>query len=141
MITASHNPKEYNGYKVYWSDGGQIVYPHDINIINEVNKLDDISNIKRKNKSLIKLIDESIDIPYLDDLSKLSLFSNENSKLKILYTPIHGTGIKIVPQAIKSFGFKNVAKHLPRGGMITILPQIPNGTYKSKSITAVAKVL
>tara|TARA_Y200000002_G_scaffold381334_1_gene395077 strand:+ start:2861 stop:4558 length:1698 start_codon:yes stop_codon:yes gene_type:complete len=108
MITASHNPKEYNGYKVYWSDGGQIVYPHDINIINEVNKLDDISNIKRKNKSLIKLIDESIDKPYLDDLSKLSLFSNENSKLKILYTPIHGTGIKIVPQAIKSFGFKNV---------------------------------
>ena len=109
MITASHNPKEYNGYKVYWSDGGQIVNPHDINIINEVNKLDDISNIKRKDKSLIKLIDETIDKSYIDEVSKLSLFSNENSKLKILYTPIHGTGIKMVPKAIKSFGFNNVS--------------------------------
>ncbi len=109
MITASHNPKEYNGYKVYWSDGGQIVNPHDINIINEVNKLDDISDIKRKDKSLIKLIDETIDKSYIHEVSKLSLFSNENSKLKILYTPIHGTGIKMVPKAIKSFGFNNVS--------------------------------
>ena len=109
MITASHNPKEYNGYKVYWSDGGQIVYPHDSNIINEVNKLDDISDIRNDDKSLIELVDDIVDKPYLKEVSKLSLFSNENSKLKILYTPIHGTGLKMVPMAIKSFGFKNVS--------------------------------
>ena len=76
MITASHNPKEYNGYKVYWSDGGQIVYPHDSNIINEVNKLDDISDIRSNDKSLIKLVDDIVDKPYLKEVSKLSLFSN-----------------------------------------------------------------
>jgi len=109
MITASHNPKEYNGYKVYWSDGGQIVNPHDLNIINEVNQLNDISDIKSNDKNSIQLIDDIIDKSYLKEVSKLSLFPNENSKLKILYTPIHGTGIKMVPEAMKEFGFKNVS--------------------------------
>ena len=109
MITASHNPKEYNGYKVYWSDGGQIVNPHDLNIINEVNQLDNISDIKNNDKSLINFIDDIVDKPYLDEVSKLSLYCNEGSKLKILYTPIHGTGIKMVPMAMKRFGFKKIS--------------------------------
>ncbi|MEA3505259.1 MAG: phospho-sugar mutase [Bacteroidota bacterium] len=111
MITASHNPKEYNGYKVYWNDGGQIVNPHDINIIEEVKKttVNDV-NFNSK-KELISLIGKEIDDAYLEKLKSLSLSPDiieKQKDLKIVYTPIHGTGVKTVPDALKKFGFTSI---------------------------------
>ncbi|MEO9873061.1 phospho-sugar mutase [Ekhidna sp.] len=112
VITASHNPKEYNGYKAYWSDGGQIVSPHDKNIISEVNKIDSIENINfNGNKELIQLIGEDIDQAYLDMVKNLSLSPDSiqnNSDLKIVYSSIHGTGITLIPRALHELGFKNI---------------------------------
>ena len=109
VITASHNPKEYNGYKVYWEDGGQITYPHDNKIIYEVNKLNNIGDINTdKNQDLIEIISKKIDRSYLNKIKNLSMLNNKESKLKIVYTPLHGTGITQVPNALKIFGFKNV---------------------------------
>ena len=108
VITASHNPKEYNGYKVYWEDGGQITYPHDNKIIYEVNKLNNIDDINTdKNQDLIKIISKEIDRSYLNKIKNLSMINNKESNLKIVYTPLHGTGITQVPNALKVFGFKN----------------------------------
>ena len=108
VITASHNPKEYNGYKVYWEDGGQITYPHDNKIIYEVNKLNNIGDINTdKNQDLIKIISKEIDRSYLNKIKNLSMINNKESNLKIVYTPLHGTGITQVPNALKIFGFKN----------------------------------
>jgi len=112
VVTASHNPKEYNGYKVYWEDGGQIINPHDKNIINEVRKIENINEIKFDNDlKNVQLIGEEIDNKYLKELSKLSLNPKINKKqndLKIVYTPIHGTGVNLVPKALRLFGFKNI---------------------------------
>ena len=109
VITASHNPKEYNGYKVYWKDGGQITKPHDKLILNEINKLNDINDILvSKNKKNISLINEKIDKEYIKKIKSLSLFNNSNSNLKIIYTPIHGAGITQVPNALKAFGFSKI---------------------------------
>ena len=109
VITASHNPKEYNGYKVYWKDGGQITKPHDKLILNEINKLSDINDILvSKNKKNISLINEKIDKEYIKKIKSLSLFNNSNSNLKIIYTPIHGAGITQVPNALKEFGFSKI---------------------------------
>jgi len=109
VITASHNPKEYNGYKVYWKDGGQITKPHDKLILNEINKLNDINDILvSKNKKNISLINEKIDKEYIKKIKSLSLFNNSNSNLKIIYTPIHGAGITQVPNALKEFGFSKI---------------------------------
>ena len=109
VITASHNPKEYNGYKVYWKDGGQITKPHDKLILNEINKLSDINNINiSKNKENISLISEEIDKEYIKKIKSLSLYNNSNSNLKIIYTPIHGAGITQVPNALKAFGFSKI---------------------------------
>ena len=109
VITASHNPKEYNGYKVYWKDGGQIIYPHDQNIINEVNKIDNFSKINfNENKKLIYQIDEKMDKKYIKRIKKLSLQNNSKSDLKIIFSSLHGTGITQVPNALKAFGFKNI---------------------------------
>jgi phosphoglucomutase len=112
VITASHNPKEYNGYKAYWDDGGQIISPHDKAIIAEVEKIKSISEVKfAENKNLITHIGEAIDKKYVDKLKGLSLNPDiilENNDLKIVYTPIHGTGVKLVPMALKAYGFKNV---------------------------------
>ena len=109
VITASHNPKEYNGYKVYWKDGGQIIYPHDQNIINEVNKLDNFSKINfNENKKLIYQIDERMDKKYIKRIKELSLQNNSKSDLKIVFSSLHGTGITQVPNALKAFGFKNI---------------------------------
>ena len=109
VITASHNPKEYNGYKVYWEDGGQITYPHDNKIIYEVNKLNNIGDINTdKNQDLIEIISKKIDRSYLNKIKNLSMINNKESNLKIVYTPLHGTGITQVPNALKIFGFKNV---------------------------------
>ncbi|MFA5647653.1 MAG: phospho-sugar mutase [Bacteroidales bacterium] len=112
VITASHNPKEYNGYKVYWDDGAQIVPPHDENIIAEVNKISSVSEVKFEgNHNLIKVIGSEIDEIYLNTLSSLSLSPAENLKhqnIKIVYTPIHGTGVDLVPKALHKFGFASV---------------------------------
>jgi len=109
VITASHNPKEYNGYKVYWKDGGQIISPHDENIINEVNKLDNFSKINfNENKNLIYQIDKEMDKKYIERIKELSLQNNSLSDLKIIFSSLHGTGITQVPNALKAFGFKNI---------------------------------
>lgn len=111
MLTASHNPKEYNGYKAYWKDGGQLITPHDVNVIKEVNALD-IDNVKfEANEALIKKIDKEIDQPYLAKLVELSIRPQtvaEQKDLKIVYSPIHGTGITAVPQVLEKWGFTNV---------------------------------
>ena len=109
VITASHNPKEYNGYKVYWKDGGQITFPHDQNIVNEVNKLDNFSKINfDEKKGLICQIDKEMDNKYIKRIKKLSLQNNSLSDLKIIFTSLHGTGITQVPNVLKAFGFKNI---------------------------------
>ena len=112
VITASHNPKEYNGYKAYWSDGAQVIAPHDHNIINEVNKIKSVDEIKFEgNKELIQIIGEDVDSVYLDKISKLTLSPESikrNKDMKIVYTPIHGTGITVIPRALKMYGFENI---------------------------------
>ncbi|MDR1983304.1 MAG: phospho-sugar mutase [Prevotellaceae bacterium] len=112
VITASHNPKEYNGYKVYWSDGGQIVSPHDKNIIAEVNKIADTDEVKfSENGENIIIIGDEIDDIYLDKLCSLSLspeIIKKHSDIKIVYTPLHGTGVKLVPKILQRMGFTNI---------------------------------
>lgn len=112
MITASHNPKEYNGYKAYWCDGGQVVEPNDKNIIKEVDKISSISQVKWDgNKENIIMLGEEMDNKYLSYVKSLSLSPESvkrHSDLKIVYTPIHGTGVKIMPEALKAYGFNNV---------------------------------
>ncbi|MDR2651145.1 MAG: phospho-sugar mutase [Prevotellaceae bacterium] len=112
VITASHNPKEYNGYKVYWADGGQIVTPHDKNIIAEVNGIVDIDEVDfRENPNKIIIIGDEIDNIYLDKLHSLSLSPEiicKHKDIKIVYTPLHGTGVKLVPQFLRRLGFTNL---------------------------------
>jgi phosphoglucomutase len=111
VVTASHNPKEYNGYKVYWEDGGQIVAPHDKNIIAEVQKITDISMVKRKrNAKLIEMLDDSFDEIYLEKVMSLSLspkLIKKHKSLSFVYTPIHGTGGQVMPKLFAKAGFKN----------------------------------
>ena len=112
ILTASHNPKEYNGYKAYWNDGAQIIAPHDVNIISEVERVT-VDDIKfNGNKALIQIIGEDIDKIYLDKV-KTILLSPESIKrhndLKIVYTQIHGTGIKLIPRCLQEIGFTNVS--------------------------------
>lgn len=110
VITASHNPKEYNGYKVYWDDGAQLVTPHDKNVIDEVQKINDISDVKFDgNDELIEIIGDEIDIEFLKEVKK-QLLSDElenKDKIKIVFTPLHGTGAVMVPRALKENGYKN----------------------------------
>ncbi len=112
VITASHNPKEYNGYKAYWDDGGQLISPHDKNVIAEVNKINSIDEVKFEgNKALIETIGKEIDDIYLKKIKALSLSPEviqRQKDLKIVYTPLHGTGITLVPQSLKNFGFNQV---------------------------------
>jgi len=112
VITASHNPKEYNGYKVYWEDGGQIIQPHDKNIIDEVKSISSIDEVLFDGKQGdIEIIGEKIDNIYLEKIKSLSLSPEvikRNNDLKIVYTPIHGTGVKLVPMALREFGFRNI---------------------------------
>jgi phosphoglucomutase len=125
VITASHNPKEYNGYKAYWDDGGQVVPPHDENIIAEVEKIADISEVKFSgNENLISIIGSEVDDIYINKIKELSLSPElvaKHSDLKIVYTPIHGTGVKMVPLALKKFGFTNIL-HVPE-------QDIPDGNF------------
>ena len=112
MVTASHNPKEYNGYKAYWEDGGQVVAPHDINIITEVQKITSVDDVNwDKNDSLIEYIEEDFDLIYLNEVKKLSLSSNAimlQRNMPIVFSPIHGASGKMVPAALKVFGFENI---------------------------------
>jgi len=112
VITASHNPKEYNGYKVYWDDGGQLINPHDVNVVAEARKITDIDEVNFKgNKDLQEIIGAEMDAKYLKEIDGLSLSPEliaKHSGIKIVYTPIHGTGVKLVPDALLSFGFKNI---------------------------------
>jgi phosphoglucomutase len=112
VITASHNPKEYNGYKAYWNDGAQMIAPHDKNTIKEVQAITSIGEVNfKRNDALIKEVLEEVDKVYLDSISALSV-SKEAIKrqhdLKIVFSPIHGTGITLVPDVLKQFGFTNV---------------------------------
>ncbi len=111
IITASHNPREYNGYKAYWDDGAQVLAPHDKGIIDEVNKVD-ASDIKFKgDESLITIVGEEIDKAYLEAVHTISIdpaVIEKQKDLKIVYTPIHGTGMKLIPRSLKLWGFENV---------------------------------
>ncbi|HOK99429.1 MAG TPA: phospho-sugar mutase [Bacteroidales bacterium] len=124
VITASHNPKEYNGYKAYWNDGGQVVPPHDKNIIEEVGRTT-FSDIRWSgNDHLIHIIGSEIDEVYTDKIKSLSLspeIVKQYSDIKIVYTPIHGTGVKLVPMALAKYGFTNII-HVPE-------QDIPDGNF------------
>ena len=112
VITASHNPKEYNGYKAYWEDGSQLIPPHDKNVIAEVLKINSVADVKFDGrKENIEMIGEEIDKIYLEMVHSLSLSPEaikQHKDLKIVYTPLHGTGGVLVPAALKKFGFENV---------------------------------
>jgi len=112
VITASHNPKEYNGYKAYWEDGAQIINPHDVNIINEVQKIKSIGDVKfNGDKNKIITLGEEMDALYIDEVIKQSINPEliaAHPDIKIVYTPIHGTGVELVPRALKQLGFTNI---------------------------------
>lgn len=118
MVTASHNPKIYNGYKAYWEDGAQVIAPHDVNIIKEVNAITDISQVKwnancaeLEHRGKIELVGEELDNDYLNDLKTLHVSPESVARhhdLGIVYTPLHGCGVKIVPRALREMGFTNV---------------------------------
>lgn len=112
VCTASHNPKEYNGYKAYWNDGGQLVPPHDKNVISEVEAIKSVDEVKWSGgEANITIIGAEMDAQYIDMVKGLSVYPDvvaAQKDLKIVYTPIHGTGITLVPKVLKAFGFENV---------------------------------
>jgi phosphoglucomutase len=112
VCTASHNPKEYNGYKAYFNDGGQLVPPHDKNVIVEVEKIASVDDVKWKGgEQNVHLIGEEMDKAYVDMVKSLSVYPDVIKKqkdLKIVYTPIHGTGITMVPRVLSAYGFENI---------------------------------
>ncbi|MDR0726238.1 MAG: phospho-sugar mutase [Prevotellaceae bacterium] len=116
MITASHNPKEYNGYKAYWDDGAQVTFPHDANIVEEANRIKSVKEVNfEANPELIVAVGEEVDAVYLEKLKTLLLSPEtikKHSDIKIVYTPLHGTGVKLVPEFLNSLGFKNII-HVP----------------------------
>lgn len=144
-ITASHNPKEYNGYKAYWEDGAQIIAPHDVNIINHVNQIKGAEAIKfAGNKDLIQIIGSEIDQAFLTAIKGLSLSPEaiaRHKDLKIVYTPIHGTGVYLIPESLKNYGFENII-HVPEqditsGNFPTVAS--PNPEVPSAMAMAIAK--
>ena len=114
VVTASHNPKEYNGYKAYWSDGAQMVSPHDKNVIAEVNKIKSLNDVKSENfydlvaDGRIEIIDKDVDNAFLDEIFKQNINNVAGSNVKIVYTPLHGTGATLAPQVFDRLGLKNV---------------------------------
>ena len=145
VLTASHNPKEYNGYKAYWNDGGQVVAPHDKNIINEVNAIKSIEDIKFEPKEEnIQLIGAKVDEAYLDRVAGLSISHDAIQRqhdLKIVYTPLHGTGITLVPKILAKLGFTNVTiveeQATPDGNFPTVI--YPNPEEKEAMSLALQK--
>ena len=151
VCTASHNPKEYNGYKAYWNDGGQLVPPHDKNVIAEVEKIQDVNDVKWSGgEANITLIGKGVDDAYLKMVKGLSVYPEiiaKQKNLKIVYTPIHGSGIKLVPPALKEFGFENVhiveEQATPNGNFPTVAYPNPEeketmsiGLQKAKELDA-----
>jgi phosphoglucomutase len=144
-ITASHNPKEYNGYKAYWADGAQIIAPHDVNIIKNVNLINSVSEIKfAGNPDKIQIIGEEVDNAFLAEIKKLSLdpeVIKRHADLKIVYTPIHGTGVKLIPESLKNYGFTNIIhvpeQDIPSGDFPTV--DSPNPENPSAMAMAIAK--
>ncbi len=122
ILTASHNPKKYNGYKAYWNDGGQLVPPHDEDVIKEVEKIKSVDEIKFKgNKSFIEIIGKEIDDKYIRAIKGITLSPESikrNEDMKIVYTPIHGTGVRIIPATMQAFGFKNII-HVPEQDVVS----------------------
>ncbi|HPO49733.1 MAG TPA: phospho-sugar mutase [Spirochaetota bacterium] len=116
VVTASHNPKEYNGYKVYWNDGAQVVAPHDKGIIEEVKKVLKLIDVKKENfdelveKGMIEWIGENVDNAFIEEILKLNINKSviSKSKVKIVFTPLHGTGATLIPEALKRLGFNDV---------------------------------
>ena len=112
VVTASHNPKEYNGYKAYWTDGAQVTPPHDKNIIEEVSKITDVDQILTgRNPENITILGEDFDELYLNKVHALSLSPEcvaKHHDMKIIYTPLHGSGVRLVPASLKKYGFTNV---------------------------------
>ncbi|MBC7566344.1 MAG: phospho-sugar mutase, partial [Pedobacter sp.] len=145
MLTASHNPKEYNGYKAYGADGGQFTSPDDTMVMDEVAKIKNIDEVKfDRNEAFIELIGEEIDQLYLDKITELSVCPEaiERQKdLKIVYSPIHGTGITLVPKALEQFGFTNLTlveeQSTPDGNFPTVV--YPNPEEKEALTLALKK--
>lgn len=145
VITASHNPKEYNGYKAYWSDGSQVVAPHDKNIVAEVSAIQSINEIKFDgNPNLIHLLDEKIDEAYLKTIlanCRQPEVIQSQKDLKIVFSPIHGTGITLVPQALSLLGFKQISvveeQAIPDGNFPTVI--YPNPEEKEAMTLALKK--
>jgi phosphoglucomutase len=145
MLTASHNPKEYNGYKAYGADGGQFTSPDDTMVMDEVAKIKSIDEVKfDRNDSLVELIGEEIDQLYLDKITALSVSPEaiqRQKDLKIVYSPIHGTGITLVPQALAQFGFTNLTlleeQSTPDGNFPTVV--YPNPEEKEALTLALKK--
>jgi len=151
VCTASHNPKEYNGYKAYWNDGGQLVPPHDKNVIKEVEAIHSVDDVKWSGgEANITLIGKDVDDAYISMVKGLSVYPDVIAKqhdLKIVYTPIHGTGITLVPEVLKQFGFTNVTiveeQSKPDGNFPTVVYPNPEeseamsiGLKKAKEIDA-----
>ena len=151
VCTASHNPKEYNGYKAYWNDGGQLVPPHDKNVITEVEAIHSLEEVKwTGGDALIEIIGASMDEAYIKMLQSLSVYPEviaAQSDLKIVYTPIHGTGITLVPKVLDAYGFKNVhvveEQATPDGNFPTVAYPNPEesetmriGLEKAKALNA-----
>ncbi len=144
-ITASHNPKIYNGYKAYWEDGAQIIAPHDVNIIDHVNRIKSVKEIKFEgDKSKIQIIGADVDKVYLDKIKGLSLSPDvieRHKDLKIVYTPIHGTGVELIPASLRNYGFTNIIhvdeQDVPSGDFPTV--ESPNPEVPSAMAMAIAK--
>ncbi len=151
VCTASHNPKEYNGYKAYWSDGGQLVPPHDKNVITEVDKIASVDDVQWEGgEANINPIGKELDEAYIKMVKSLSVYPEVIEKqhdLKIVYTPIHGTGITLVPEVLKRFGFTNVTivqeQAVPDGNFPTVVYPNPEeseamsiGVKKAKELDA-----
>jgi phosphoglucomutase len=151
VVTASHNPKEYNGYKAYWDDGGQMVPPHDKNVITEVEKIKNLDDVKWEGKEdNITIIGKDMDEAYLEMVKGLSVNPDiciKQHDLKIVYTPIHGTGIVLVPKALAAYGFDNVYivedQATPDGNFPTVIYPNPEeketmsiGLKKAKELDA-----
>lgn len=151
VITASHNPKEYNGYKAYWDDGAQMVPPHDKNVIEEVEKIKTLDDVKwRGNEDNITIIGKEIDDAYIEMVKGLSVNPDaciQQHDLKIVYTPIHGTGIMLVPKALAAYGFDSVhiveEQATPDGNFPTVIYPNPEeketmsiGLKKAKELDA-----
>lgn len=151
VCTASHNPKEYNGYKAYWNDGGQLVPPHDKNVIKEVEAITNVDEVKWEGGAAnITLLGTEMDQAYIGMVKELSVYPDiisQQHDLKIVYTPIHGTGITLVPEVLKAFGFTNVTvveeQSVPDGNFPTVVYPNPEesetmsiGLQKAKELDA-----